>query len=152
MIKAFTSMEQSTALLVAGLPIESADCCYVNTGECIKPMLSLYIAGRYTDNNAIPAWSTARLMALLPDDIVLNRGSSRRRHYTFEIMKLEPWQYLVYYYRTNHITGELDVLHESSSIDSPTDALVDVLLWVLENHYEDKDVIMEICNEKETAI
>lgn len=147
MIRNYTTIEKSKALVDAGLDPKTADMRY-NTNSIIHDEVELipYMDqfGRHLDGH--PCWSCARLMALLPDAITIHEDGKRRMRYTLEMAKFEPWQYAV-----NYVYGfypDDQVLHETSSIDSPTDALAEMLVWVMQNGYEDKAVQCEIA-EKE---
>ncbi len=81
-------------------------------------------------------------MALLPDEIIVKEEGRKVRHYRLEITKFEPWQWGV-----DYVFGfypDEEVKHSSSSMDSPTDAFVETLVWVLQNHLEDKETIDDI--------
>lgn len=145
MIRIYTTFEQAKALVDAGLDPRTADLSYDsyafdNNGE--HPLIMRKPSGEYD----LPCWSCARLMALLPDEIIIHETGKYRRHYKLEVSKFEPWQYAV-----NYVFGfypDEEVLHETYCMDSPTDALVEMLVWVMQNGYEDKEVQHEIA-EKE---
>lgn len=144
MIRNYTTIEQSKALVDAGLNPNTADMCYsyVLDNNAEHPLIMRKPSSEYD----VPCWSCARLIALLPDAITIHEEGKRRMRYTLEIAKYEPWQYAV-----NYVYGfypDEQVLHETSSMDSPTDALAEMLVWVMQNGYEDKEVQREIA-EKE---
>ena len=144
MIRNYTTIEQSKALVDARLNPNTADMCYsyVLDNNAEHPLIMRKPSSEYD----VPCWSCARLMTLLPDAITIHEEGKRRMRYTLEIAKYEPWQYAV-----NYVYGfypDEQVLHETSSMDSPTDALAEMLVWVMQNGYEDKEVQREIA-EKE---
>lgn len=149
MIRSFTTVEQSKKLVEAGVDPRTADMYYDKYGK-----LGMPISGRIrykgffeTYPECKPCWSMARLMALLPDEIVLDKDKRTRRTFVFSIEKFEPWQYSVAYYRHN-AQDEIETIWDEIKLDSPLDLLVDCLIWVMTNGYEDKETQREIA-EKE---
>ena len=150
MIKAYTSLEQSQMLVEKGLDTKTADMFWQhvmnehNGKDFWKAETKQLWWKPFTTDNYIPCWSAVRIMALLPDEIAIDKDSIKMKMYHLSIEKYEPWRYYIAYYRTNFITDEIDVLHEVDSLDSPLDALYEMLIWVLDNGYQDIDIHKEI--------
>lgn len=145
MTKNFTSVGQAEKLVAAGLNPRTADMVYIGSDkDSLFPNLRSYKSYSPSVEPLIPCWSCANLLALLPDEIIIHETGKLRRHYRLEISKFEPWRYAVSY--VYGFYPEDEVLHETDSIDSLTDALVEMLVWVMQNKYEDKEVHNEIGN------
>jgi hypothetical protein len=74
MTQAYTTREQSRILIGYGLPKESADVVFYGDGVSEVSTTS----GRH----GVPAWSTARLMELLPDKLI-SKHIHGYRHFLF---------------------------------------------------------------------
>lgn len=145
MIKTYTDIEQANALVEKGLNPKTADMYYIrHYGE----YYAHFNNEPYIGEKVAPCWSMGRLMALLPDEICIDAESRRRKQYTFSIEKFEQWRYNTAYARTDHITNEIDVLWEDTQVDSTLDSLVLLMQWILQNGYQDKEVIEDIINEE----
>ena len=143
MIRSYTTVGQSKALMEKGLDPKTCDMWFhPDFNYKNRPDFSQ----RCMVEN-IPCWSMARLLALLPHEIVVDAQSLKRKVFSFSVEKFEPWQYIVGYSCHNHVSGEIDVLFEESCEDSPLDGLVDCLLWVLEKGYLDIEIQKEIADE-----
>lgn len=144
MIASYTTVEQGKALLEAGLDPMTADMKYIGCSEdkLFPDMHKYYPSSDQFINPVLPCWSVARLIALLPDEIVMCETGKMRRQYHLEISKYEPWEYGVCY--VHGFYPDESVLKETNSKDSPLDALVEMLCWVMDNHYEDTETQSEI--------
>ena len=142
MIANYTTIEQSQKLIDAGIDPNTCDMWH-------HPDWSNHADfDRRCRVENIPCWSMARLMSLLPDEIVIDRGKRTCKHYIFSIEKFEPWQYSFAYYCRN-INGDIETLWDEICIDSPLDLLVDALCWVMTNGYEDKQIQREIAENEQ---
>lgn len=140
MIKSFTSIEQGSDLVNAGLDPRTADMWYSE-----KDGIQIGFAGLRK-----PAWSMARLIALLPETIIVNPNSRLHKRFNLEITKLEPWRYAVGYYCGVYPNQE--TMKEFDCMDSPLDALVDLLEWVMLEGYEDKQIQREIAEDEQYGV
>lgn len=149
MIRSFTTVEQSKKLVEAGVDPRTADMNYTGVDDD-SLFASLVPYKKFNPNLGrpiYPCWSIARLMALLPYEIVADKDKRGRKIYVFSLEKFEPWQYSFAYYRLTQ-DGEIDTIWDEICLDSPLDILVDALCWVMTNEYEDKETQLEIA-EKE---
>ena len=85
-MKAFTDIEQSKKLAKI-LPIESADMFLALNGT--QPVMSKYIDDGFVtaDNTAIPCWSLAALLEVLPSEI--SKGEKFADDYQIDIRKYD---------------------------------------------------------------
>lgn len=145
MIKSYTSIEQSRDLLNAGLDPNTADMRFFRIDDEYFPDFNPYKESAEKTKTP-PTWSMARLIALLPETIVVNPNSRLRKRFNLEITKLEPWRYAVGYYCGVYPNQE--TVKEFDCMDSPLDALVDLLAWVMLEGYEDKQIQREIAENE----
>lgn len=147
MIANFTTIEQSKALLEAGVSPQSADLCYDKRGHLILPVWQMIPNKQFFAENpdAVPCWSAMRLLALLPDHITICETGRTRKQYHLEISKYEPWDYGVCY--VYGFYPDESVLKETGG-ENLLDALVEMLCWVMDNHYEDTETQSKIINEE----
>ena len=145
MIKSFTSIEQGRDLLNAGLDPNTADMRYFRIDDEYFADLNPYKQSAEKTKTP-PCWSMARLIALLPETIVVNPNSRLRKRFNLEITKLESWRYAVGYYCG--VYPNQKTVKEFDCMDSPLDALVDLLAWVMLEGYEDKQIQREIAEDE----
>jgi hypothetical protein len=147
MIANFTTFKQSEALVEAGVNPETADMRYnpnffIHDEVELVPYMDKF--GRHLDG-CYPCWSVARLLALLPDHITVCETGRTRKQYHLEISKYEPWDYGVCY--VYGFYPDESVLKETGG-ENLLDALVEMLCWVMDNHYEDTETQSKIINEE----
>lgn len=145
MIKSYTSIEQSRGLLGAGLDPNTADMRFFRIDDEYFPDFKPYKESAEKTKTP-PCWSMARLIALLPETIIVNPKSRLRKRFNLEITKLEPWRYAVGYYCGHYPNDEAII--EFDCMESPLDALVDLLEWVMIYGYEDKQIQREIAENE----
>ena len=147
MIANFTTVEQSKALLEAGLDPMTADMKYIGCSEDkLFPDMHKYCPSfDQFLNPVLPCWTVARLLALLPDHITICETGRTRKQYHLEISKYEPWDYGVCY--VYGFYPDESVLKETGG-ENLLDALVEMLCWVMDNHYEDTETQSKIINEE----
>lgn len=144
MIANFTTIKQGEALLKVGLNANTADMKYIGASlDKMFPDLNPYKKTLF--GPVLPCWSVARLLALLPDHITICETGRTRKQYHLEISKYEPWDYGVCY--VYGFYPDESVLKETGG-ENLLDALVEMLCWVMDNHYEDTETQSEIINEK----
>lgn len=147
MIANYTTIEQSKALLEAGLSPLSANDTYRKNpvdGKYFWSQLA-FREGHDDGEEILPCWSATELLALLPDHITICETGRARKQYHLEISKYEPWNYGVCY--VYGFYPDESVLKETGG-ENLLDALVEMLCWVMDNHYEDTETQSEIINEK----
>lgn len=99
MIANLTTVEQSKALLEAGLSPLSANDTYRKNpvdGKYFWSQLA-FREGHDDGEEILPCWSATELIALLPDHITICETGRTRKQYHLEISKYEPWNYGVCY-------------------------------------------------------
>ena len=143
----FTTIEQSSALFEAGVSPQSADLYYDKWGYLRLPVQQMIRNKQFFAENpdAMPCWSATRLLALLPDHITFCETGRTRKQYHLEISKYEPWDYGVCY--VYGFYPDESVLKETGG-ENLLDALVEMLCWVMYNHYEDTETQSKIINEE----
>lgn len=147
MIANFTTIKQSKALLEAGVSPQSADSYCNKEGHLMLLIGQTIPKKQFPVGNPyiVPCWSATRLLALLPDHITICETGRIRKQYHLEISKYEPWDYGVCY--VYGFYPDESVLKETGG-ENLLDALVEMLCWVMDNHYEDTETQSKIINEE----
>lgn len=117
-MKSYTDLEQSKKLAEI-LPLESADMFLALNGHI--PVMSKYIDdGLVTaDNTAIPCWSLAALLSVLPKEIEIDG-----QHYAPCLFPVKNKWLLKLWYNSNYtITSPISIF-----ADNPVDACVEMIL------------------------
>lgn len=148
-MKHYTSIEQSKKLLELGLSPKSADMCYktvdVDNAESDEDCVFDLVCKPYTEYlkyviplglnyKAIPCWSLGALLEVMPavmmvdDDFfyqIQDRGIGGSYSYIYKNPLKKPWENGCW------LHGTVD--------DSPTEAVYNMVVWLLENGYIKKE-------------
>jgi len=119
-IKAYTDIEQSKKLAKI-LPLESADMFLALDGTI--PVMSKYIDdGLVTaDNTAIPCWSLAALLSVLPNSETISTSLSKGGYRISTLQYTNSW-FVDYEDETNWLNNCI------TSADNPVDACVEMII------------------------
>lgn len=98
----FTTIEQSKALIEAGLNPDTADMCYMYTKFDGEPEPQYFASLSKAKKNDIPCWSTGALIDLLPFEICIGGNKN-----------------LVYQLRLGKARTEIWIAYESQIADMP---------------------------------
>lgn len=123
-MKAYTTIEESKRLIEAGLDVNTADMCYIQTpiDEYRPVAYNLEYCNqlkqqRGSNMNLIPCWSLAALLNIIDkNDLIYDISNDKNREYKIIV------------YNPDYIKQKLKFHHTEHTI-------VDMIIWLLENNY-----------------
>ena len=116
-IKSFTSLEQSKVLAKI-LPIESADMRYSPLGDNMHPWIW---TDTFIEKNAVPCWSLAALLDVLPNNENISTNLSKGGYRISTLEYTNSW-FIDYEDETDGLNNCV------TSADNPIDACYEMIL------------------------
>lgn len=131
-MKGYTNLEQSRKL-AEFLPLESADMRYSPLGDNMHPWIW---TDTFIEKDAIPCWSLAALLDVLPDEISMGEGYQNkyeidiRRHYGGNNITL----YQIAYGNNKGLSGSWHDIISTSEQEKFVDVCYEMICWLKENN------------------